>query len=195
MSPSLLSAHNKIFGANLSTMYKLSARKPGDGALPTDSTHALGSADCAAWLSAVDLDTAKLAFYAPCGNVPCSADALSFERDGTYLIEFKCGGAEKWQLVRKIYDGVMILSEHDGFSYAKARESLFYIIVCARLQPWNAMRKVLGHAEAYCSDPWDRFPRQYDNWSLKSLEGVIARKIYTMPPDMFNAFAKARRWR
>ena len=145
-------------------------------------------------LPAVDFDAVKNLYYNARGNIPCSVDAATWEHDGVYLVEFKCGGADRAQLVRKIYDSIMLLIEHDNYTFRQARTEVHYVVVSAELKPWSALQKTLSRACGFMKEPWKNYRKNYDHWQLEPLEGVIVRSAYTMSPDMFDYFAKYKRW-
>ena len=197
MNPSLMGNHKNIVSAcKLSSFYATSARKPDDGRqCPSAPTHALSANYKSAALPAIDFDAVKNAYYNEGTNVPCSVDAATIERDGLYLVEFKCGDADQAQLFRKIYDSVMLLIEYDSYSFVKARNEIYYIVVSAKLQPWSAMMRSLSRACGFCKEPWRAYRKQYDHWCLAPLDGVVVRAAYTMPPDMFDYFVKYKKWK
>ena len=199
MNPNAMRRHRSVTAVcRCSTFYSTSARKPDDGhASPNAPTHALNAGLRSASLPAVDFDAVKNYYYKGCGNVnvPCSVDAVTFERDGVYLIEFKCGGADQGQLFRKIYDSLMLLIEYDNYTFNMARADVHYIVVSAKLPPWSATMKTLSRACGFCKEPWNRYQKYYDHWGLVPLEGVVVNSAYTMPPDMFDYFTKYKRWK
>lgn len=157
MNPNVIVNHKSIVSAcKLSSFLATSARKPDDSCpSPNAPTHALSADHKSASLPAVDFDAVKNILYLnTTGNMPCSVDAATWERDGVYLVEFKCGGADRAQLIRKIYDSIMLLIEYDSYSFVKARNEIYYIVVSAKLQPWSAMMRSLSRACGFCKEPW-----------------------------------------
>lgn len=196
MNPNVKLKHGNIVSVSkLSSFHDTSARKLDDGCpCPATPMYALGANFKSASLPAVDFDAVKNFYYNAAGRVPCSVDAATWERDGVYLVEFKCGGADQSQLFRKIYDSVMLLIEHDNYTFVKARAEVCYIVVSVELEAWSALRKTLSRACGFMKEPWQAYRKHYDRWRLAPLEGVIVRSAYTMPPDMFDYFAKYKRW-
>lgn len=92
MNESLLQLHNEDLRSALTTFFAASARHDDDAETPL-SDHALAEDMAVAALKAVDFDAVKRKWFPWDGvrNVPCSVDAVTYERDGTYLVEFKCG--------------------------------------------------------------------------------------------------------
>lgn len=197
MNPNVIVNHKSIVSAcKLSSFLATSARKLDDSCpSPNAPTHALSANHKSASLPAVDFDAVKnILYHNTSGNMPCSVDAATWERDGVYLVEFKCGGADRAQLIRKIYDSIMLLIEHDNYTFRKAREEVHYVVVSAGLKPWSALQKTLSRACGFMQEPWKSYGKNYDHWQLSTLEGVIVRSAYTMPPDMFDYFAKYKKW-
>lgn len=196
MNPNAMRKHTSITSVcQLSTYYETSARKPDDGLCRNTPLHALEAGYLSANIPVVDFDAVKNHYYNAGDNVPCSVDAVTFERDGVYLVEFKCGDADKAQLYRKIYDSIMLLIEFDNYTFKKARAEIVYIVVSAKLQPWTAQQKSLSRAFGFCRNPWEKYRQKYDNWNLAPFEGVVVKSVYTMPPDMFDFFAKYKKWK
>ena len=196
MNPNAMRKHEPLHSVcRLSTFHATSARKLDDGNCPNVPTHALDASLQSGSLQAVDFDAVKSFYYSGNGNVPCSVDAATFEQDGVYLIEFKCGDANQAQLLRKVYDSVMLLIEHDNYTFKKARDEVSYIVVSAKLPSWSALRKSLSRACGFFKEPWKAYRRQYDHWNLAPLDGIVVQAAYTMPPDMFDYFVKYKRWK
>ena len=196
MNESLLQLHNEDLRSALTTFFAASARHDDDAATPL-SDHALAEDMAVAALKAVDFDAVKRKWFPWDGecNVPCSVDAVTYERDGTYLVEFKCGKAEIDNVIRKVYDSVLMLMEHDELTIRQARTDYTYLVVSNDLTVWNSRLKSLSRSLAYCREPWVRYQKSLDQWRLANLEGVVVAKAYAMPPEMFNLFAKVRHWR
>lgn len=182
----------------LSTLHLTSARKKDDneddGLEPfvLDDQHKSASLEC------VDFDAVKLKCYPPTNPAlctPCSVDALVFERTGTYLIEFKFKKAAQENITRKIYDSVMLLIEHDGYSFDRARKEISYIVVSTGVEDRiHGPKRSLGRGYGYCKEPWKHYKKLDDHWKLGSLEGVIVKEAYGMHPSTFDYFAKEKRF-
>lgn len=196
MNECLLQSHHEDLRLTLTTFFAASARRDDDAEAPL-SDHALAEDMLAAELKAIDFDAVKRKWYPwdRVHNVPCSVDAVTYEREGTYLVEFKCGKAEIDNVIRKVYDSVLMLMEHDGLTIRQARTGYTYLVVSNDLTIWNNRLKALSRSLAYCHEPWVRYRKSFDQWRLANLEGVVVAKAYAMPPEMFNLFAKVHHWR
>ena len=196
MNESLLQAHHEDLRSTLTTFFAASARRD-DDAEESSSDHALAASMPVSALKAVDFDAVRRKWqpWDHVHNVPCSVDAVTYERDGTYLVEFKCGRAEIDNVIRKVYDSVLMLMEHDGLTISQARTDYTYLVVSNDLTIWNNRLKALSRSLAYCREPWVRYQKSLDQWRLANLDGIVVAKAYAMPPEMFNLFAKVHHWR
>ncbi len=200
MNNSFLQNHNQDFPNFLETLLVLSARKD-PNATPTQNCF-LNSTGYAANLQAIDFDKIRQKWYpwyvgVPCHDkVPCTVDALRFERKGTYFIEFKSGDAKTANLVRKIYDSIMMLIENDNLSFPQSRKICTYIVVSGELDSWEQEKKVLSRSLGYKKEPWNELEikSKYDHWGLINVEDVLIFRFYAMPPDMFEYFVKYEKW-
>lgn len=147
-------------------------------------------------LQAVEFDAVKEHYYKvqlPFLNK--SADALYIHQDEWFLIEFKTGGAPVWGTVRKAYDSVITLFEHDILSLADCREKLTFILVrenAKKLFPYYDLGKM---TEKNYGPKWE-----YDVADISAsiadadprvLTGQIAKKVYVMDVPDFVGFSSA----
>ena len=193
-----LSKHNSGFSSPCfkSTFHLTSARKSDDADDSTLDTHALASSYASSSVACLDFDAIKLNFYppSPVRNTPCSVDALTFEWNGTFLVEFKFVTAAIENITRKIYDSVMLLVEHDGYTFGRARRELTYIVVSTGIQNHMGAERSLSRGKAYCRETWKQFRKMDDHWKLASLDGVIVKEAYGMHPATFDYYAKLKHW-
>jgi len=101
------------------TLHQTSERKSDDSDDASQESHALDTRYDSASLKCLDFDALKLSLYPPKAGVmtPCSVDALVFEHTGTYLVEFKFNTAAIENIIRKVYDSVMLLIEHGRYAF------------------------------------------------------------------------------
>lgn len=181
-----------------STLHLTSARKKDDSEDDGLAPYVLDENRATANLKCIDFDAVKLACYPPTNPsvcTPCSVDAVTFERNGTYLIEFKFKKAAQENITRKIYDTVMLLIEHDGYSFERARKELTYIVVSTGIEDRiHGPKRSLGRGYGYCREPWKHYKKLDDHWKLSSLEGVIVKEAYGMHPSTFDYFANEKRF-
>ena len=180
-----------------STFHETSARKVvDDGEDPLDP-FVVSESNKAGGVRCLDFDNIKLHYYPPRPSVhtPCSVDAVTFEMCGTFLIEFKFKTAKLENITRKIYDSVMLFIEKNGFTFERARKEFTYIVVSSGLRNWKSSERALLKAYSYCKNPWVSLRACYDRWKLESLEGVVVKAAYAMPPDMFEFFVGKMHWR
>ena len=188
------------------TFCQISESKPG-----TKVSFCVQDSDASS-LSAVEFDTFKKDRYASmwqkCGHLPCSVDALYFPKgkNQIFAVEFKTGDANGTNLVRKIYDTIMCLSEYGGirFSYERARKELCYVVVAperdikaeekSRQKRQSAnLACALSRAMVYQDNPeFGEGARAF--FGLNKLEGVIVSRVFTLSPGKFAAFARDQRW-
>lgn len=180
-----------------STFLETSARKVEEDGEDKSEKYALDSSGDGANVRCLDFDSVKLHFYPPRPSIhtPCSVDAVTFERNGTFLIEFKFRTAKLENITRKIYDSIMLFIEKNGYDFARARDEIVYIVVSTNLERWKSPRRALFKAHSYCRKPWEALRKEYDRWRLQSLEGVVVRKAYAMPPDLFDYYVSRMRWK
>ena len=154
MNECLLQSHHEDLKSTLTTFFAASARRDDDVATASPD-HALAEGMAASTLKAVDFDAVKRKWCPWDGvhNVPCSVDAVTYERDGTFLVEFKCGKAEIDNVIRKVYDSILMLMEHDGLTIRQARTDYTYLVVSNDLTVWNNRQKALSRSLAYCHEP------------------------------------------
>lgn len=192
---------NKDFQDNIKSLGDLSA--PDEQEQKTCGKHpVLENCPCAKKLKGIDFDAIREKWYPSENgkNVPCSVDALAFQNGQIYLIEFKSG--KLTHFMRKIYDSVMMLIEHDNRDFQTIRQSATYIIVASKFNDSRNRDKAISRSACYRSqynytnEPWNNpeVKKMYDKWNLSSLEDVIVKKTYCMPPYMFDEFVKDNRW-
>lgn len=200
MNNSFLQNHHTVFSKKLNTLMALAT--PRCTKANQHPISLLESTWYSAKLQAIDFDGIRKKWYphqklSQTKNVPCSVDALIFERKGTYLIEFKSETTEQGNLIRKIYDSIMMLIENDTYKYTFdiSRKECTYIVVSNDLTSWQQY-KINARAYIYKKEPWNesQIKSFYDHWKLCNLEGVLISCFYAMPPDMFEYFVKYERW-
>lgn len=180
------------------TLHSASARKEDDCHDEGPDTHALDTTYKSADIGCINFDELKLAKYPTTQgkNTPCSVDALLFEHAGTYLIEFKFRTALMENITRKVYDSVMLMVEHGGYTYSQARTELSYLVVSTGITNRIGGRdRALGRSYGYCKEPWIKFRNSDDHWKVASLEGVIVKEAYCMHPATFDYYAKLKCWK
>lgn len=192
MNPALLHQHAALFHGHLKSLFELSKTEQLDD--EGRPRHALQDDTLFQKIAAVDFDAVRQNWYpnAPGKNVPCSVDGLNFESNGTYLLEFKSGSAEAANLLRKAYESVMMLIEHDGYNFQRARREITYIVVAKTLE--DAADQATGRARDYTREPWKTYARQNDRWKLADLKGVLLAEAYAMSPTLFKLFVVKNRW-
>lgn len=201
MNDNLLRMHNQILADHRfkSTLILTSVRKDDDVDSTSSDKYVFPSQYDKSSLACLDFDEIKKSLYpracSSSGNVPCSVDALTFERSGSYLIEFKFDNASAENLLRKVYDSIMLLIEHDEYTFERARNELVYLVVSTGIEDRvNGKKRVLGRSYSYCKNPWSKFHKSDDRWKLAALKGVIVKEVYSMHPATFNYFARLNHW-
>ncbi len=159
-------------------------------------------------LTAVDFDAVKNGLYASMarqcdGHCPRSVDALYMSGRNVYAVEFKTGRVKPLDLVRKLYDTVMCLIEHDGRNFKWFRSRMVAVVVASRgviekdresLKTKMAKaQRVFSRAGFYQAKPGIGEGR-VQSWGLGKLEGVLFSSVYTLSPEEFDAFAERREW-
>ena len=197
-----LLAHSQRIVANQfrSTLFQSSARKEDDSCSTKEETHVFPELYDMSSIDCLDFDAVKNDLYprtrSSVGNVPCSVDAVVFEHLGSYLIEFKFNTADIDNIIRKIYDTVMLLIEHDGYTFDRARHELVYLVVSTGVEDRIGGRKrALGRSYSYCKEPWKKFRKFDDHWKLHALEDIVVKEAYGMHPATFNYFARLLHWK
>lgn len=181
----------------LSTLRQTSARKSDDQADGQMESYAFDSQYATSSIGCIDFDALKLASYPPAQGrmTPCSADALIFEHNGTFLIEFKFLTAEIENITRKAYDSVMLMIEHGGYTFAQSRKEISYLVVSTGIvNRMEDKHRALWRGLAYSREPWKKFRNSDDHWKVASLEGVIVKEAYCMHPATFDYYVKLNHW-
>ena len=189
---------NKDFHGNIRPLIDLST--PDEQELNSGKRPVLETCHNAKTIAGIDFDAIREKWYpAQAGkNVPCSVDALIFQGEKIYLVEFKSGGTNN--PIRKIYDSVMMLIEHDNRNFQTMRKAATYIIVSPNFNDSENCDKAILRATYYANheysqEPWNdpRF-KSPDKLGLRKLEGIIVAKTYCMSPNMFDKFVKHENW-
>lgn len=181
----------------MSTLRQTSARKPDDANDCQMEPYAFDSQYSSSGIACLDFDALKLALYPPCPRAmtPCSADALIFEHNGTFLIEFKFLKTEIENITRKAYDSVMLMIEHGGYTFDQSRKEISYLVVSTGIvNRMDDKHRALWRGLAYCREPWKKFRNSDDHWKVASLEGVIVKEAYCMHPATFDYYVKLKHW-
>lgn len=154
-------------------------------------------------MKAIDFDTFTEKSYCQKGTgssrLPRSVDSLFFHGQDAYAIEFKNGNPDNLDLVRKIYDTVMCLTEHvdSNFNYAWARRKLTYLVVCSdeRVQRQITAVALSGRVDAYkrTSQDEERVCRRFEN--LQALTGVLVSRFKALTPEGFDIMANKEGWK
>ena len=149
---------------------------------------ALDSAIC--HLLAIDFDSVKeywrkdrLVFMGK------SADALLVDGEDWYLIEFKTGGINVAESLRKVYDSAMALVEFGILTWEQCKSRLTFILVGKEVETRLEQLRKKSRSEymdlAYKAVDLD--PR--------TVEGQIVKEFLIYTPSEFETLAVAHQWR
>lgn len=134
------------------------------------------------------------------GHMPCSVDTLFIDRDGVfYAIEFKSGGINSANLIRKIHETIMGCMENlatEGQQFAQHefyRLHMVYLVVASELESPASSSKTCYRTFQKYHRPWD-VPGFPVHWKLKPLEDIVVKRVFTLSPTMFFRFAKVNKW-
>lgn len=151
-------------------------------------------------LTAVDFDDVKEVWY----NLRLfhqvrSADAFYKNGDRYYLIEFKTGKPDNFDLHRKLYDSVIGLMENAVLSLDECRDKLQYLIVSLRYTPYPCHSEMLAHFDAGDDEPWEyevskTTLKEWGDKDIRKLSGFLVEKIYKLSPVDFDKFVTNRKW-
>lgn len=186
-----LHKHNEVFRKYLSTFRETSRADPTDG--EPEGVYCLPEGP---EIEAVKFDDVQRKWFegnrakkCPC---PCSVDAMYFADGKIYAVEFKSGtNVGEPNLLRKIYDTVLSLIEHDGITVKDCREKVVYVVVAPSVGS-NTSQDVVSRASRYMKEPWKS--HRWDRWGLYKLDGIVAFQTCVLPPDLFYRFAKSKHW-
>ena len=139
-------------------------------------------------LTAIDFDAVKDAWCAGAFPFKCkSSDALFCQDDVWHLIEFKTGGARVENIIRKLYDSVILLVGHNVLSWEECCEKLMFISVQVDAKDKFQYYELRGQGYEY--ELQDLKPRQA-NFDPRSLTGQVAKKVYVMDVPDFVSYAE-----
>ena len=151
-------------------------------------------------LTAIKFDDIKDAWY----NLKFfhqvrSADVLYKNGDKYYLIEFKTGKPDNFDLHRKLYDSVLGLMEHAVLTLDECRGNLQYLVVSLEYDPHPCHSEMLAHFDAGDNEPWEYEVSKValKNWptkDIRKLSGFLVENIYKLCPADFNKFVTNRKW-
>lgn len=178
------------------SLYNLSAARQRDGS-GRDKT-CLPQSSPAGRFMAINLDKVKSLFCRsrgyPLGGL--SADALLMQGDELYLIEFKTSKLRDGEWYRKIYDSVLFLVELGVLTWQDCRDHLTFVTVQTdagvRFRNYNlGERTGKSYGPIWEYDPADVKDPDAD---ARVLTGQVAKRIYRLTPDDFDAFIVERKW-
>ena len=139
-------------------------------------------------LTAIDFDAVKDAWCAGAFPFKCkSSDALFCQDDVWHLIEFKTGGARVENIIRKLYDSVILLVGHNVLSWEECCEKLMFISVQVDAKDKFQYYELRGQGYEY--ELQDLKPRQA-NFDPRILTGQVAKKVYVMDVPDFVSYAE-----
>ena len=139
-------------------------------------------------LTAIDFDAVKDAWCAGAFPFKCkSSDALFCQDDVWHLIEFKTGGARVENIIRKLYDSVILLVDHNVLSWEECCEKLMFISVQVDAKDKFQYYELRGQGYEY--ELQDLKPRQA-NFDPRILTGQVAKKVYVMDVPDFVSYAE-----
>lgn len=126
-----------------------------------------------------------------------SADALYVDKGVWYLVEFKYGGAQAYDVVKKYYDSIVGIVEHGCLSWRDCRERLRTILVWRNADRFDAYD--IGKKSGESRNPvWDCFPRDVKNMNadtdFRIHLGHFVNASYVMSVDDFASFAASEGW-
>ncbi len=145
-------------------------------------------------IQVIDFDDVKDAYCGSLqikGDYPCSNDALFCSvQDRLVFVEFKNGAVSKFNLSRKMYDSILILTDvlQKGISYT--RENVEYVLVCRE--------KILDKEEAQDREEIKNHISQkalsegYEliSFGLERFKGYLLKDVHTYTPSQFEAYMK-----
>lgn len=140
----------------------------------------------------IDFDDVKNAY---CGNLqikgdyPCSNDALFYSAQGVLVfVEFKNGEIKKFNLSRKIYDSILILTDiiQKGISYT--RENVEYVLVCREKfldkEEAQEREKIKNHiSQKALSEGYELV-----SFGLERFKGYLLKDVHTYTPTQFEKY-------
>ncbi len=127
-------------------------------------------------------------------NSPSSVDALYKYGDVYYLIEFKNQKEEsvdKYELHKKLYDSVIILSHIYNISMSKIKEKCIYIVVYSKEKNKNINvngKQDIENSENYnnLKETAKKHNKNIISFGLSIYKGFLCKKIYTLTKEEFN---------
>ncbi len=150
-------------------------------------------------LKAINFDDVKEAWYGhKLPNQVRSCDALYVDADRFYLVEFKTGGPENFDLHRKIYDSVIAFIEHGVLSLADCRIRLQYVVV-SKMYSDAGQDTLLGYLEQGISEPWEytmnrQAVQKWGKNEIRKLTNFLFSKVFKLSLIDFDRFAENRNW-
>lgn len=140
-------------------------------------------------LSAIDFDAVKDAWCAGAFPFKCkSSDALFYQDGVWHLVEFKTGGARVENIIRKVYDSVILLVSHNVLSWEECREKLMFVSVQVDARDRFQYYELRGQKYEY--ELQDIKPKQA-NLDPRVLTGQVAKKVYVMDVPDFVSYAES----
>lgn len=150
-------------------------------------------------INAIKFDDVKVTWYGmTLPNQVRSCDALFVDEGKFYLIEFKTGKPENFDIHRKIYDSVIALMEHGVLTLSDCRDHLQYIVVSRHYKD-IVSDSLLGYLENGIPEPWEynvdrQILNNWDKHEIRKLTNFLFSKVYKLSPLDFERFAKNRNW-
>ena len=140
-------------------------------------------------LKAIDFDAVKGYWRKDCfvfkGK---SADALFVNGDDYYLIEFKTGGINVADILRKAYDSVIALVEFGVLDWNQCKKQLSFILV------GTEVKERLQHL--LCISRSDYMHPSYHGLDTdpRTIEQQIVREFVIHTPSTFKLFVSEQHW-
>ena len=149
-------------------------------------------------IKALNFDTIKEHWYGRSFHDQVkSADALYVDKGVWYLVEFKYGGAQAYDVVKKYYDSIVGIVEHGCLSWRDCCERLRTILVWRNADRFDAYD--IGKKSGESRSPvWECFPRDVKNMNadtdFRIHLGHFVNASYVMSVEDFASFAANEGW-
>lgn len=117
-----------------------------------------------------------------------SADALIADGSEYYLIEFKTGGINISDTLRKTYDSAMALAEHNVLTWDQCRHHLTFVLVGTEVE--KRLEQIRKKSVADCMNP------SYSgvNNDPRTVVGQLVKGFEVYTPAEFEDFVLQKQW-
>ncbi len=147
-----------------------------------------------AGIKVIDFDAVKDMY---CMNLqieegyPCSNDALFLSiQDKLVFVEFKNGAVNQYNLSRKMYDSILILTDilQKGISYT--REAVEYVLLCKEEMLDKEIKQDREKIRNHINRKARSEGHEFISFGLRRFKGYLLKDVHTFTPSQFEDYMK-----